>query len=87
LIGNIELWLAHKYIHADLSAYNVLYWRGKACFIDFPQSSTRASIPTARPAHRDIENICRYAARYGLEATGTRIAQQLWPKFKNAEYE
>src|SRR5258708_38401169 len=37
LMGNIELWLAHNYIHADLSAYNVLYWRGKACIISFPQ--------------------------------------------------
>src|SRR5947209_901393 len=25
LMDNVELWLAHNYIHADLSAYNVLY--------------------------------------------------------------
>src|SRR5258708_35471728 len=37
LMGNIELWLAHNYIHADLSAYNVLYWRAKPCIIRFPQ--------------------------------------------------
>ena len=86
LMGNIELWLAHNYIHADLSAYNVLYWRGKACIIDFPQVVDPRFNPNALALlTRDIENICRYAARYGLERDGQRIAQQLWRKFNNAE--
>ncbi len=34
---------------------------------------------------RDIENICRYIARYGLERDGQHIAERLWRKFKNAE--
>src|SRR5258708_14375542 len=37
LMGNIELWLAHNYIHADLSAYNVLYWRRQPGLLHFPQ--------------------------------------------------
>src|SRR5258708_33001097 len=36
LIANVQLWLAHNYIHADLSAYNVLYCRGNSGHIDFP---------------------------------------------------
>ena len=27
VMRNIELWLANNYVHADLSAYNVLYWQ------------------------------------------------------------
>ena len=86
LMGNIELWLAHNYVHADLSAYNVLYWQGQVHIIDFPQAVDPRFNPNAFTLlTRDIENICSYAARYGLERNGLRIAEQLWRRFKNAE--
>ena len=86
LMRNIELWLAHNYVHADLSAYNVLYWRGQVKVIDFPQAVDPRFNPNAFAfLTRDIENICRYIARYGLERDGQRIAGRLWQKFKNAE--
>jgi RIO kinase 1 len=86
LMRNIELCLAHNYIHADLSAYNVLYWQGEVSIIDFPQAVDPRFNPNALALlTRDIENICRYIARYGLERDGQRIAEQLWHKFKNAE--
>ncbi len=86
LMRNIELWLAHNYIHADLSAYNVLFWQGKARIIDFPQAIDARFNPNALALlTRDIENICRYVARFGLERDGQRIAQKLWRRFKNAE--
>jgi RIO kinase 1 len=86
LIGNIELWLAHNYVHADLSAYNVLYWQGQVHIIDFPQAVDPRFNPNAFTLlTRDIENICNYAARYGLEQNGQRIAERLWRKFRNAE--
>lgn len=86
LMRNIELWLAHNYVHADLSAYNVLYWRGQVKIIDFPQAvDPRFNANAFTFLTRDIENICRYIARYGLERDGQRIADRLWRKFKNAE--
>ncbi len=86
LMRNIELWLAHNYIHADLSAYNVLYWQGQVSIIDFPQAVDPRFNPNALALlTRDIENICRYVARYGLEHDGQRIAERLWHKFKNAQ--
>jgi RIO kinase 1 len=86
LMGNIELWLGHNYVHADLSAYNVLYWQERACIIDFPQAIDPRFNPNALALlTRDIENICRYFARYGLQYNGQRIAQQLWRRFRNAE--
>jgi len=86
LMRNIELWLAHNYIHADLSAYNVLYWQGQVSIIDFPQAVDPRFNPNAFALlARDIENICRYVAHYGLEGDGQRIAERLWHKFKNAE--
>src|SRR2546421_8901412 len=38
LLSNIELCLANNYLHADLSASNVLSWQRQARIIDFPQS-------------------------------------------------
>jgi len=86
LMRNIELCLLHNYIHADLSAYNVIYWQGKARIIDFPQAIDPRFNPNALALlSRDIENICRYVARFGLEYDGQRIARQLWWRFRNAE--
>ena len=86
LMRNIELWLANNYIHADLSAYNVLYWQGQARIIDFPQAVDPRFNPNARTLlERDIDNICRYIARYGLQRDSHAIADRLWRKFKNSE--
>jgi RIO kinase 1 len=86
LMRNIELLLANNYVHADLSAYNVLYWQGQIRIIDFPQAVDPRFNPNALSLlTRDIENICRYVARYGLERDGQRIAEQLWRRFKNAK--
>jgi RIO kinase 1 len=85
LIDNIELLLAHNYIHGDLSAYNILYWQEKVTIIDFPQAIDARFNPNALPLlTRDIENVCHYVARYGLQRDGSKIANQLWHRFKNA---
>ncbi len=77
-MGNIELWLANNYVHADLSAYNVLYWQGEIRVIDFPQAVDARFNPNARTLlTRDIKNICHYAARFGLERNGQCIAERL----------
>jgi RIO kinase 1 len=86
LMGNIELWLANNYVHADLSAYNVLYWQGQARIIDFPQAVDPRFNPNARALlTRDIDNICHYMARYGLQRDSQAIADRLWRRFKNSE--
>ena len=38
VIFNIETLLTNQRVHADLSAYNVLYWQGDIVLIDFPQA-------------------------------------------------
>jgi len=86
LISNIELWLAHNYVHGDLSAYNILYWRGQAKIIDFPQAvDPRFNSNAFSLLARDIENVCHAIARYGLSYDDKRIVQQLWYKFRNAQ--
>ena len=86
LMRNIELWLANNYVHADLSAYNVLYWQHKARIIDFPQAvDPRFNLNARALLERDIDNICRYIARYGLQRDSHAIADRLWHKFKNSD--
>lgn len=86
LMRNIELWLANNYVHADLSAYNVLYWQNQVRIIDFPQAVDPRFNPHARTLlARDIDNICRYVARYGLQRDSRAIADRLWRRFKNSE--
>lgn len=86
LLGNIELWLAHNYIHGDLSAYNILYWQGQAKIIDFPQAvDPRFNSNALALLTRDVERVCEYVERYGLIYDGRRIAERLWHKFRNAQ--
>lgn len=86
LLSNIELWLAHNYVHGDLSAYNVLYWQGQAKIIDFPQAvDPRFNSNALSLLTRDIENVCHYVSRYGLVYDGRRIAERLWYRFRNAQ--
>ncbi len=86
LMRNIELWLTCDRVHADLSAFNVLYWEGSVKVIDFPQSVDPRFNPNAFSLlSRDIRNLCRYFMRQGLEADPTMLAEELWTRFMRAE--
>ena len=47
LLWNVELFLGHNWIHADLSAFNVLWWEGRGTVIDLPQAVDPRSNPHA----------------------------------------
>jgi len=64
----------------------VLYWQKQVRIIDFPQAVDPRFNPNARALlTRDIDNICRYIARYGLQRDSHAIADRLWRRFKNSE--
>jgi len=86
LIENIRLWLACNRVHADLSPYNVLYWNGALKIIDFPQSVDPCVNQNAYTLlHRDIKNICRYWARYGVRCDALQLANDLYERWLRAE--
>ncbi len=86
MLTNIELWLKHNLVHADLSPYNILYWEGRLKIIDFPQAvDPRFNSHAASLLQRDIENVCRYFNRYGLQADATRISGRLWQRFTRSQ--
>jgi RIO kinase 1 len=81
---NIETFLACNRVHADLSAFNILYWRGEVKVIDFPQAvDPRVNRNAFRLLVRDVENVCNHFARYGVSAPG--LAANLWSRFLRAE--
>ncbi len=83
LIADVERMLAAGHVHADLSAFNVLYLGdGDYRIIDFPQAVDAAVHPSA-PAlfERDVTRLCQYFARYGITADGPRLAEKIWDRF------
>lgn len=82
LMWNIELMLSCGWVHGDLSAYNVLYWNGEMAIIDFPQVVDPQTNPDARAIfRRDVERVCGYFARYGVQGHPGRLAHDLWNKY------
>jgi len=66
-------------VHGDLSAYNVLYWEGEIRIIDFPQMVDPHANPDARAIfNRDVDRLCQYFARYGVQANAVAIAREFW---------
>ena len=82
LMSNVKLMLDSNRIHGDLSAFNILYWQGKLKIIDFPQSVHPRHNPDAFPLlQRDIDNLCRYFSRYGIQSDPFVLAKKLWTQF------
>ena len=86
LLRNIELFLACDRVHGDLSAYNILYWRGEATIIDFAQAlDPRYSQVVYRLLDRDVRRVCEHFARYGIESDATALALDLWERYLRGE--
>lgn len=86
VMRNVELFLSCDRIHADLSAFNILYWEGAVKIIDFPQAVDPFLNPSAFSLlARDIENVCAYFARTGVRANASRLAADLWRRFMRRE--
>jgi len=81
LMADVERMLASGRVHADLSAFNVLYWGGDYRIIDFPQTVDPAVHPSAFPLfERDVTRLCQYFARCGIDANPTALAAEIWAR-------
>ncbi|NKB71924.1 MAG: hypothetical protein GKR89_33020 [Candidatus Latescibacteria bacterium] len=86
LIDNVSLMLGNHYIHGDLSAYNILYWQDDFKIIDFPQAVDPMHNPSAFSIlARDIERLCQYFGRFGVEAHAMDITENLWKRYQRGE--
>jgi len=79
VMRNAELMLRYNCVHADLSAFNILYWDGDIRIIDLPQAVSPYVNPKAfQMFERDITRICQYFARYGIATNPPQLARELW---------
>jgi RIO kinase 1 len=86
LLANIELMLRNNLVHGDLSPFNILYHGGRVWIIDFPQSvDPRSNRNAYGLLTRDLENVCQFFAKFGVQSNPYRIASRLWTRFLNAE--
>jgi RIO kinase 1 len=79
ILGDIATLLAHDIVHADLSPYNILWWKGRPRIIDLPQSvDPRMSSHARRLLGRDVTNVSRYLSRFGAGFDPDAVTDRLW---------
>ena len=85
LVEDIAIMLACHRVHADLSAYNVLYWDGQFTIIDFPQAVDPRRNPDACALFvRDVTRICQYFTRYRVTPDPLVLANDLWGRYERS---
>jgi RIO kinase 1 len=85
-LRTIETMLSCHVVHADLSAYNMLYTGERLRVIDMPQAVDARINPNARLLlARDVANVCGYFASQGANAEPGTFALELWDLYRRAE--
>jgi RIO kinase 1 len=83
VVHNIEIMLANERVHADLSAYNILYWQGEIMLIDFPQAISPFENRNAYFIFaRDMKRVCEYFVRQGVAVEPRDLTRKLWQAHK-----
>ena len=86
LLENIQLWLAYDIVHADLSEYNVLVWRGRPVVIDFPQAvDPRFNRNAYSLLQRDLANLYRHFERLGVRRDPRALSAALWERWLHSD--
>lgn len=79
ILRQIKLMYENERIHSDLSAYNILYWQDRITIIDFPQAvDPEQNSNGFGLLLRDIENICDYFKRYGIQSDPLDTTLSIW---------
>ena len=82
ILRNVELFLIQHRVHADLSAYNMLYVEDHVVIIDFPQSvDPRYNDDGFDLLVRDLKNVNSFFADYEIEVVDPFYhTLELWRK-------
>jgi RIO kinase 1 len=76
LLDSLRAMSSVALVHADLSAYNILWWQGRLVLIDFPQAVDALSNPCAADLlHRDLVNVNAWFTRQraGFDVEGVFV--------------
>lgn len=65
VLRNVEIFWNAGIVHADLSEFNILWWKSHPHIIDFPQSIDCRTHPNPKEfLDRDLRNIVKYFGKY-----------------------
>lgn len=65
LVAALRAMTRAGWVHADLSAYNLLWWEDRLWVIDVPQAVELTATNGYALLHRDLTNVCTWFARHG----------------------
>ena len=87
ILWNVDLFLTHHRVHADLSPYNMLFWNGAVTIIDFPQAvDPRYNDDALELLVRDLANTNAFFADKGIDVVDPREhALALWRKHVDSQ--
>ncbi|MGY6502608.1 MAG: RIO1 family regulatory kinase/ATPase domain-containing protein [Acidimicrobiales bacterium] len=78
LVETLHRMTGEAIVHADLSAFNLLWWRDRLIVIDLPQAAELLHNPNGFALlHRDVERICEWFRRKGLDRDPDEVFAQL----------
>jgi len=82
LMRDVELMLSKFLVHGDLSPHNVLVHQDRPWIIDLPQAVQADTHPGAYMLlNRDVERLCHYFQKHGVECDAGKITASLWSRF------
>jgi len=85
VIDGIACMLRHHIVHADLSPYNVLVWKGRVRIIDVPQAvDVRFNGAALELLSRDVGHICTFFRRFDIDLDPDAITRGLWERYQRA---
>ena len=78
LLDSLRAFTAGGLVHADLSAYNLLWWEGRLVVIDVPQAVEFTTNADAYDLlHRDLTNVADWFTRRGVSVHVEEIYAEL----------
>jgi len=78
LVDNLRRLVGTGFVHGDLSAYNLLWWRDQLWLIDFPQAvDVTVNLRAFEFLHRDVTNVCSWFGRRGVVADADSLYSEL----------
>ena len=79
ILTYIGIMLRNHIVHGDLSPFNILYYQGEPYLIDFPQAvDPNINYNAFELLYRDVENICNYVQKFGIEKDPYEISKNMW---------
>ncbi|RLG70977.1 MAG: serine protein kinase RIO [Candidatus Iainarchaeum archaeon] len=74
-----------KFVHADISEYNMLYWKGKVYLIDIGQGVLLSHPHAKEFLERDLRNISKFFSKRGLKKDLEDVKRDLKEKKKEIQ--